>query len=310
MRRSTLITTFFSLCLLAPVGCALDASDDAEDVAETQDELSSAASSLVGRYYDAEVPFGGIGRLSLLASGRYTAHVEAGGRAVCITSPCLLPESGTWNATKMPNGALRLRLRADGEPSRFYTATKNGDELVLTRSGQTQTLRALDTKQCLDDQDCSPNEECGPKLCLMYCTPGDPFCCGPSTCEPKHPPVCPQDAMQCADGSWVSRTGPNCEFAPCPTGPVVCPQDAKQCPDGSWVSRTGPSCEFAPCPTEPSCWGAWLDENGTCRTPADGVYPAECCAGPKCGGSQCAAGEVCCNPLSGICTKPGQVCAF
>jgi hypothetical protein len=27
---------------------------------------------------------------------------------------------------------------------------------------------------------------------------------------------CTQDAKQCADGSFVSRTGPNCEFAPCP----------------------------------------------------------------------------------------------
>lgn len=29
----------------------------------------------------------------------------------------------------------------------------------------------------------------------------------------------------------------------------ACTTDAKQCPDGSWVSRTGPNCEFTPCPT-------------------------------------------------------------
>jgi hypothetical protein len=28
--------------------------------------------------------------------------------------------------------------------------------------------------------------------------------------------MCTMDAMQCADGSWVGRSGPNCEFA-CPT---------------------------------------------------------------------------------------------
>lgn len=61
--------------------------------------------------------------------------------------------------------------------------------------------------------------------------------------------------------------------------------------------------------TPPPCWGAWLDENGTCRTPADGVYPASCCAGPTCGSAQCAAGEVCCNPIAGICTPPGMACA-
>ncbi|MBI4079253.1 MAG: hypothetical protein HY429_03065 [Candidatus Levybacteria bacterium] len=30
---------------------------------------------------------------------------------------------------------------------------------------------------------------------------------------------------------------------------VACTQDAKQCPDGSYVSRIGPKCEFATCPT-------------------------------------------------------------
>jgi hypothetical protein len=67
---------------------------------------------------------------------------------------------------------------------------------------------------------------------------------------------CPQDAKQCPDGSYVSRTGPSCTFAPCSgastglaPGTVVepaqvCPQDAKQCPDGSYVSRTGPKLRF------------------------------------------------------------------
>lgn len=36
--------------------------------------------------------------------------------------------------------------------------------------------------------------------------------------EPIPPPVnCQADARICADGSAVGRTGPNCEFAPCPT---------------------------------------------------------------------------------------------
>ena len=30
--------------------------------------------------------------------------------------------------------------------------------------------------------------------------------------------------------------------------PVACTQEAKQCPDGSYVSRSGPQCEFAECP--------------------------------------------------------------
>lgn len=34
------------------------------------------------------------------------------------------------------------------------------------------------------------------------------------------------------------------------SGPVACPQDAQQCQDGSWVSRSGPECRFAPCPEQ------------------------------------------------------------
>lgn len=31
---------------------------------------------------------------------------------------------------------------------------------------------------------------------------------------------------------------------------TVCTQEAKQCPDGSFVSRTGPNCDFAECPVD------------------------------------------------------------
>lgn len=34
-------------------------------------------------------------------------------------------------------------------------------------------------------------------------------------------------------------------------GAVACTQEAKLCPDGSYVGRTGPNCEFAACPSQP-----------------------------------------------------------
>lgn len=43
------------------------------------------------------------------------------------------------------------------------------------------------------------------------------------------------------------KTTPSAVLVP-PTEPVVCTQEAKQCPDGSYVSRTGPHCEFTACP--------------------------------------------------------------
>lgn len=39
-------------------------------------------------------------------------------------------------------------------------------------------------------------------------------------------------------------------MAPVPSDEgVVCTQEAKQCPDGSYVGRSGPQCQFADCPS-------------------------------------------------------------
>ena len=70
--------------------------------------------------------------------------------------------------------------------------------------------------------------------------------------------VCMTDARACPDGSWVSRTPPSCDFAPCatpvkvrtPSASQFCMMDVQQCADGSWVSRQAPSCDFAPCATQ------------------------------------------------------------
>lgn len=35
---------------------------------------------------------------------------------------------------------------------------------------------------------------------------------------------------------------------PLPTDGVMCPADARECPDGSYVGRVGPRCDFAQCP--------------------------------------------------------------
>ena len=36
--------------------------------------------------------------------------------------------------------------------------------------------------------------------------------------------------------------------------PIACTQEAKICPDGSAVGRTGPNCEFSPCPDQTANW--------------------------------------------------------
>lgn len=38
------------------------------------------------------------------------------------------------------------------------------------------------------------------------------------------------------------------KFVHTPSNQVACTMDARECPDGSFVGRTGPNCEFAACP--------------------------------------------------------------
>lgn len=55
--------------------------------------------------------------------------------------------------------------------------------------------------------------------------------------------ICTMDAKQCSDGSYVSRTGPNCQFAACPSGT-------------SGVRGTvvvGPTCPVMQDPPTPQC---------------------------------------------------------
>ena len=87
----------------------------------------------------------------------------------------------------------------------------------------------------------------------------DGIACTTQACSPP-PSGCTEEAKLCPDGSYVGRTGPNCDFAPCT--PKACTEEAKQCPDGSSVSRTGPNCEFAPCST--GAQACSLDGPNTC----------------------------------------------
>lgn len=50
--------------------------------------------------------------------------------------------------------------------------------------------------------------------------------------------------------STLKFTEPQASYMPYPSEILkACPADAKVCPDGSSVGRTGPNCEFAACPT-------------------------------------------------------------
>jgi len=70
-------------------------------------------------------------------------------------------------------------------------------------------------------------------------------------------------------------------------GAQICTQDAKQCSDGSYVSRTGLNCEFTPCPGSPSGLSTRcgkegeLLQNGSLgpNVPENNAKPTKCCDG-------------------------------
>ena len=78
---------------------------------------------------------------------------------------------------------------------------------------------------------------------------------------PVIPKICPMDALLCPDGSSVSRTGANCDFAPCPTiaplnqkRPLVSPAPSTYaCPSSSYVD-----CMPGPGPVKSQCATAYL----------------------------------------------------
>lgn len=80
-------------------------------------------------------------------------------------------------------------------------------------------------QKCLRTWEESCSAECG--TCPQLSSPGPDFC---------------------KDGTIVAGVKNECGCQGPPTCLKACTEEAKICPDGSAVGRTGPDCEFAPCP--------------------------------------------------------------
>lgn len=113
------------------------------------------------------------------------------------------------------------------------------------------------------------------------------------------PPACTQEAKLCPDGSAVGRTGPNCEFAPCPTTYPPANECLKDtdCHSSQYVCQEIQGYGTA-CPsTDPTCVPTHTTTAGECK-----IKEGYGCSTD----SQCAAGNLCHN---NICTSPvGRLC--
>lgn len=117
--------------------------------------------------------------------------------------------------------------------------------------------------------------------------------------------ACTQEAKQCPDGSYVGRSGKNCEFAKCPevnptpTPTSECTKDS-DCPSAQYVCQETQSAGTA-CPsTDPSCVPTYSVRSGLCKL-REGILCAkdsDCTAGNLC------RNNICANPIGKQCQGP------
>lgn len=110
------------------------------------------------------------------------------------------------------------------------------------------------------------------------------------------PKICTQEAKLCPNGSYVGRTGPNCEFKACPLAGSSCKKDS-DCPSSQYLCQEIQGSSTA-CPsTDPSCVPTHTIIAGVCKLKV----------GNRCGSDlDCASGNLC---HKNICTSPiGKQC--
>jgi len=126
--------------------------------------------------------------------------------------------------------------------------------------------------------------------------------------------ACTQEAKLCADGSAVGRTGPNCEFAPCPED--VEPEPAFQClKDSDCPSTTlgtGPSTNYmcqeiqgsgTACPdNDPSCVPTYTIIQGECKLKEG----SRCNLDSDCASGNLCSGNICKSPVGRECLGPND----
>ncbi len=194
--------------------------------------------------------------------------------------------SGEIAVGKTDQTEQELKTKKDGTPTgNGQTCSWNETVAYDVAAGSTTPVSSMRDAQYSLGEDFKSLDGCNECACTkrgIMCTVRS---CGGGSSPPGNPnpgPGCTMEAKLCPDGSYVERSGPNCEFAPCPgaNDPRGCTEEARQCPDGSVVVRTGPNCEFTPCP---------VNGGGACAADAkqcpDGSYVSR--TGPSCEFAAC-----------------------
>lgn len=121
---------------------------------------------------------------------------------------------------------------------------------------------------------------------------------------PSYPTACTADAMECPDGSYVGRSGPNCKFE-CPDSNPVGVRDCKRdsdCSSSQYVCEEIQGIGTA-CPdNDPSCVPTHTIIQGECKLKEGG----NCRGEYQCAGGNLCHKNTCVSPIGRECSGPSD----
>lgn len=207
--------------------------------------------------------------------GRYFGVIPSG--IVCITHPCPSLISLLLNSKRAGFlHSLDLTSRSGATPEQV--------EEGLTELSQGPGLIAFGPRHPIKGPAGTGKELVASEFYTRVAASSEPRACGGFTWPPNPP---------CADGEFCEQPPGTCLVADLPGTCQVVP-------------------EVCPLYLDPVCGCDGVTYGNDCERLRARValdHPGACDAPPlTCGPVTCAPGTVCCNPLRGICTLPGQAC--
>jgi hypothetical protein len=146
------------------------------------------------------------------------------------------------------NGKMEKVTEAkNGEAYWIKLVSDDGEECVWKVYGEELTLEDFPRMEIGWNQIGGPSEPVKFGDITLNCD----VLAGPYKWDAKTRRYVLSEWLEPGQGYWVAVTNV-CSFGleqpPQPPGGIGCPEDAMRCPDGTYVTRSPPECEFDPCP--------------------------------------------------------------